>query len=97
MTAPQRDPQRGIQPTPTPRWTACTWALHLRGYHPLHVAATYAAHRGEMPRGRVTARIMTALAMEGQRVISNSAPLTYEQALELIDAACVRREAKRAA
>lgn len=79
------------------RWTSERWALHLRNHAPAHAAASFAKHREEMGRLTPAAKIITALSMEGKLwAKSDSAALTFEQALAKIDEACARRTAKRA-
>lgn len=80
------------------RWTSERWALHLRGHHPAHAAASYAKHREEMGRLAPAARVITALSMEGKTwTKSDSVPLSFDEALVKIDEACAARDAKRAA
>ncbi len=80
------------------RWTSERWALHLRDHHPAHAAASYAKHREEMGRLAPAARVITALSMEGKTWSKgDSVPLSFDEALVRIDAACAARAAKRAA
>lgn len=80
------------------RWTSERWALHLRGHHPAHAAASFAKHREEMGRLAPAARVITALSMEGKCWFkTDTVPLTFNEAIAKIDEACAKREAKRAA
>lgn len=80
------------------RWTSERWALHLRGHHPAHAAASYAKHREEMGRLAPAAKIITALSMEGKAWFkTDTVPLTFDEAIAKIDEACAKRAAKVAA
>lgn len=71
------------------------WAARVREYHPAHAAASYACHRAELGTHADAAREITAQAMVGKPWAKGDARgLTYQQALDAIDLACAKRDAK---
>lgn len=81
----------------TPRWTARKWREHVADHHPSHAAASYAKHREEMGDLRPAALVITALSMVSKTVTKDGAPLSYEDAVSMIESACDKRAAKRVA
>lgn len=80
------------------RWTSEAWRAHVEERrHAAHIANSYALHREEMGRLAPAAKVIAAQTMRGMRWTKDSEPLTYDQAIAAIDAACARRAAKRAA
>lgn len=80
-----------------PRWTASRWRAHVNGHHPSHAARSFAKHREEMGDLRPAALVITAQSMVGKVVTKDGAPLSYDDAIAMIETACAQRAAKVAA